>query len=536
MYVYRPQQASGHAPGYSSASTRGHHVGRQAAKNQRRTQPKPRRPQAQHRHRHALSDSVATRQRLRLTAAPMGNASPTGANLGDSLDEPIDGSRRSEISVRARLRARLVKRHCTELEVALERRHGGSWPEHVLRGEFHTIEGMHRICEAFCMRPHIEQQVLKALAERARAIQGSPQLWSGSSTTHKESDTCHNCDHNSEITSLVGSVGGRSKDNPVCCELDTASTSDGESLAESIDGASSEAAWPEDSLEEGHDSPWELVATRHTDDEEVASSTGCGSSSAGSSSECEADSITSVRSAWKSRVMRAIGLQRIWPGRSIPGSHENKESDETTKKADRIDDTKRPNREEQGSDEDEDEEYLLSSKLVAALNNASLHTASERSQQALQRRSSSESISSFVLPDQTASGNRMSESSCCQRSTRIRFASKSEISFFSQTVDQDAPEECLTVLQYRRTLYTKVFDGPSGHKAKRTPSSEAKTPRHTDNEVSARGLWSQSAAEGLTDPEDENSFEEDEDWEDHCDDIAELMGQQRSCMLWSASW
>lgn len=62
---------------------------------------------------------------------------------------------------------------------------------------------------------------------------------------------------------------------------------------------------------------------------------------------------------------------------------------------------------------------------------------------------------------------------------------------------------------YCRTVGTKGFDGPSGHKVRR---------------------WSDW---GIS---DEESQDEEEEWEESCDHIAELMGQERHLLLWSASW
>lgn len=95
------------------------------------------------------------------------------------------------------------------------------------------------------------------------------------------------------------------------------------------------------------------------------------------------------------------------------------------------------------------------------------------------------------------------ESPCEQKvESRISFTD-SEICFF--TIDDEGDTE--SGEEYTRQLRTKVFDGPSGHKARKA------------------SCWC----------EDSDS-ESEEDWKDQCDEMAELMGQQRQMVLWSGSW
>jgi len=181
-------------------------------------------------------------------------------------------------------------------------------------------------------------------------------------------------------------------------------------------------------------------------------------------------------------------------------------------------------------DDEEQEEHVLSSKLVAAVRNAELHAANARTEQVLRRR----------LGSPGAEAARTA-AACKAGSTNVRFARKSEVTFFSLNGDTANPSTLApTLLEYRRPLETKVFDGPSGHKAKRTTSSEAKASSlENEDEVSVGALWCHSASE-TSSAQDEHSPEgeedEEEEWEDHCDDLAELMSQQRSCLLWSTSW
>mmetsp|Transcript_95802 Transcript_95802/g.228126 ORF Transcript_95802/g.228126 Transcript_95802/m.228126 type:complete len:360 (+) Transcript_95802:251-1330(+) len=82
---------------------------------------------------------------------------------------------------------------------------------------------------------------------------------------------------------------------------------------------------------------------------------------------------------------------------------------------------------------------------------------------------------------------------------------ESEICFF--IIDESGITEDL----YHRKLQTKDFDGPSGHKARK-----------------ASCLWCGEDSDAESGAED--------DWKDQCDEMAELMGQQRQMVLWSGSW
>jgi len=166
-----------------------------------------------------------------------------------------------------------------------------------------------------------------------------------------------------------------------------------------------------------------------------------------------------------------------------------------------------------GDDDDEEEkdeeveEHLLSSKLVAAVRNAELQVAAVRADQVLRWVDDSPSA-----PTPATATPHLSRSS---GGSRVRFARSSEVSFFDAELEL-GPDS----LEYRRSLETKVFDGPSGHKAKRTHPSEKKASCPEDRYEVA-----------LSTEDDEE-----DEWEDHCDDIAELMSQERSGLLWSPSW
>mmetsp|Transcript_11272 Transcript_11272/g.30171 ORF Transcript_11272/g.30171 Transcript_11272/m.30171 type:complete len:364 (-) Transcript_11272:267-1358(-) len=102
---------------------------------------------------------------------------------------------------------------------------------------------------------------------------------------------------------------------------------------------------------------------------------------------------------------------------------------------------------------------------------------------------------------------------CTSSRRRLTMAGSSEVWFFEPEVQE----------AYHRSLDTKCFDGPSGHKVKRRPSE------------GWRGSHSPSH-EQEDDSDSEDDDDEEETFEDRCDGIAVLMSQQRSSMLWAACW
>lgn len=474
----------------------------------------------------------------------------------DFLDDAsADHSRCQRDGVRTRLRARLLHRSCAELEEALERRHGDGWAEHVLRGDFHAIEGMRRICEAFSLRPELERQVLRDIVSRAKTLQSSrneaPSLEGEHANCGPTRDAAKkNGDAaDSARSSAMPFVGGGKRSRADSEQETVCSTSDGDSIAGTLDGTSCDgdsvvgtlvgASFDTGSAEETLEDGQQLACA------------GAGvSSSGGSSSECEAGSTIPLRVPWRSRVLRALGIQRVWSGRDVGpsacgaaqveqvGLGEDAHSSEPVMQ--QVD--------EQG-DEDQ-EEHTLSSKLVEAVRNAELQAADARTRRELRRRAgsadafSSDGLSPLATPfpgsgevaaavgwhHQQSSGSKPGEKS-------VHFARESYVSFFSFHDDLSPSTE---LWEYGRPLETKVFDGPSGHKAKRTTSAEqpAMILFHADEaEVTYGASWCRSPSESSGAAEDDQSPQEEiEDWEDRCDDIAELMSQQRSCMLWSAAW
>ncbi|CAE7354702.1 unnamed protein product [Symbiodinium natans] len=145
------------------------------------------------------------------------------------------------------------------------------------------------------------------------------------------------------------------------------------------------------------------------------------------------------------------------------------------------------------STEDEEEDELRH-KLVTAIINAERHA---KVSEALHE----------VLGDAATFGEKDLDDIVRPRQRSINFKD-SDIRFFIIDPEDEAMRE-----EYCRPLRTKAFDGPSGHKARKASCFE----------------------EGL-DSSDDESDEEDDDWKDQCDEVADLMGQQRQMVLWSGSW
>lgn len=96
-----------------------------------------------------------------------------------------------------------------------------------------------------------------------------------------------------------------------------------------------------------------------------------------------------------------------------------------------------------------------------------------------------------------------------------RFSEDTEVRFFAPDTQAALGGE---KLEYATATLTKVFDGPSGHKAKLYPAF-ARSP-----EDRPTGCCAAEVPRHL------------EEWEDTCEEIAELMGQARHSMLWCAAW
>ncbi|CAE8728033.1 unnamed protein product [Polarella glacialis] len=215
------------------------------------------------------------------------------------------------------------------------------------------------------------------------------------------------------------------------------------------------------------------------------------------------------RAPWRKRVLRTLGLERWWTSSSDASQPRSRPASEQTFEA-------ALGKEETEEDE---EDRILSSQLVAAVRNAEFHAASSCCSStalfgAVDFEDAFEAQSTSPWKSSSSVGPRSPEprqpKSRRQRSRVVQFHEDSQACFFG-TEGDDAPEE-----GYKRLLQTKVFDGPSGHKARRT------------------GSVSEESDVDASDEEEEE--DEEEEFEDRCDEIAELMSRQRTMLLWSESW
>jgi len=161
----------------------------------------------------------------------------------------------------------------------------------------------------------------------------------------------------------------------------------------------------------------------------------------------------------------------------------------------------------------EEEERLLCCKLVAAVRNAHRQAALAR-QEGSAAPTSGAAGPPIATVDSGHSPGSCGSSKC---TSRTRISGGSEICFFVPD-SSDEQQELQQQPSYERRLYTKLFDGPSAHKAKHKG-------------MCMFGVLSRNTAES-----DEDDSEEEEEWEDRCDDIADLMSQERSLILWSNTW
>jgi hypothetical protein len=239
--------------------------------------------------------------------------------------------------------------------------------------------------------------------------------------------------------------------------------------------------------------------------------------------------------AWRTRVLRVLGLQLRWSLGRGGGDLTPSGSEEQTEVS-LSEEEKQRALQDSNSEDREEEEAALSSKLVAAVRNAELHNS-------IARTAEGNDIPNAQAQPKIESRGHDRRSDKCGRV--VRFSRESEVTFFNvQTCRECAADSASSdpglhrneameataepvELEYRRSLYTKAFDGPSGHKAKRTSSALKGWP--SDDEANTQQSRCMSYAT-------EDVEEDDEEWEDVCDDIAELMCQPRSCLLWSSSW
>jgi len=189
------------------------------------------------------------------------------------------------------------------------------------------------------------------------------------------------------------------------------------------------------------------------------------------------------RMPWSVRVMRTLGIEHLAnPSRSP----ESETKSELTAKADDR---------EKKSDDDS-----LSSRLFIAVCNGERHAGAHLS-------ATSSAPSSVSCPSEHR-----------RRKSDVLFAEQAEVSFF--------PLHGNHSIQYERILSTKSFDGRSGHRAQRTVSESSP---HS-------GQQPLKQEEGASTVDAEEEAEDEDEWKDRCDDIADLMVKQRHMLLWSSSW
>jgi len=480
MYVFRPQK-SGSTPACGGKGGRFiRRVGRQDLKAQRRLQAQSRRPKMPSRRRHQLRDVAGSSPASPCTRpAPP----PDGACQGCVWDHPEDASVghrglrrgfRASRGVRTRLRARLVERRATELVTALGRRQGSDWAAHVLQGGFHANEGMRRILEAFALRPDLERQVLEAVALRARAA--------------------------AIAASSGGGPGPCGEASQVLVDAALAEAP----LPSSSAATSSLASAPEEDEEEEQEEEKEGAALGHGIAEPPRPASPelpplLAAHVAEAVAASSAPAPAKIRPSWRTRVLRALGLER-WCTRERSGSDTSSCSESCSSHS-----WQRQGQSEEASEEAEAEERALSSKLVAAVRNAERHAELSRA-----AREGNRGVSQSGSPGtpRVVAIEAAVARAVASRDSRVRIAAGSQIRFFET--------EPGSVAAYSRSLQTKAFDGPSGHKARRRRDG-----RHDEVPEEASG---------------ESSEDEQEDWEDQCDDIAQLMSQERHLLLWSALW
>jgi len=511
MYVFRPQ----HAPGCGA----GHHLVNRSTYNAGKIQ---RRPKDRPRCRLPLQ----ARRKLQLRDEP-GNAGAEAAAATTRMPETFSAkhehpshawpSDEKRNAVRDRLRSRLVQRRTNELVVALLSRHGDGWTFHVLPGGFHAVEAMKRICEGFGLRPDLERQVLKAVSERARTwTNGASEALSQHTDTESGTFLLGGSDEEdaqSSRASFVGRLGAawpaQQAQEPRLMDLESSDTSYPHS--DVLSPARSLATSPTYSQLSSELTPC-LCSSDGTEEDENDDAESLGwtleeppppgaleQEEAACSWDGSRAALYTWRAPWRTRVLSTLGLDRWWSmppigALSTPELVGLTEIEQTMLEEAGI---------TEGVEEESAEDMALSSKLVAAVLNAERQatSSSEASDDgSLCSKSEPSEAQKLPSPMRLPQGRQQS-----LRPREVKFAESSKICFFDAW-----PDRCLPSDGYHRCLETKVFDGPSGHKAKRD-------------------------AEEDSDDADSSASEE-EEWEDRCDDIAELMSRERHMLMWSDSW
>jgi len=460
------------------------------------------------------------RHHLRDIAAHLGQRAQVGApdNASCEDDQKTSAASKGEsgfddsegCKVRSRLRARLVHRRSTELAAALERKHGENWASYVMQRDFYVDEGMRRICEAFGLRPDLERRVLQATIEKASSRAAGNGIYSAQEALS----------YPSTGRSALDGLASKSLLPPKFKETGSADHMDEFDSESDTEGSTTwTLSGDSDCIDEDFSdhSNWELRLDHDPECQgEVASelTPTAAPELEWVTSKISASAPTPLKqSHWRARVLRTLGLEQWW-SRSC---HTDATAIEIEKQEDFLTvhvSLDSPGTDNAGcpaayasneSDTDTAEECVLSSKLIAAVRNAEI-----------QRGTASAQVISTKIVSPACD---LKPNSCSYVSSNsVQFSAESHVFFFQTDVNSSIHQS------YIRPLRTKFFDGPSGHKAKRSSSHPAEYPQ--DATIAWGNCWT----------DDTGSDAEDDDWEDYCDDIAELMGQQRSQLLWSAAW
>eukprot|EP00929_Paragymnodinium_shiwhaense_P020322 TRINITY_DN13588_c0_g2_i1.p1 TRINITY_DN13588_c0_g2~~TRINITY_DN13588_c0_g2_i1.p1 ORF type:complete len:511 (+),score=72.53 TRINITY_DN13588_c0_g2_i1:71-1603(+) len=501
FFVFRPQSNAGHVAGCGGqshcGSSRCHGAAtRQTLKAKRRTQA----PAKEHkdkrraaRHPRQLPAQLQARRRCQLAEFPdiLASSTPTDSHSDTALsaDDLLEGnssSRRHREEgcgvVRARLRSRLVDRRADDLAEALEKKHGHDWAAKVQEGTFDVIQYMRLMCEAFCLRPQLERQVFQAVVGRSRARSAS--------SLADEAVPAR------PAFSLPGAGKAASAADSDAADWDacSASTLEPESEVSACDSSCQ----------------FELHFEESPDDEAASTTAQCHereSDRTPSESLCTQDTQEVDDASYISVMHRCRGdascAERI---ASLPLIDSYVPLCPSCGQSLRWEDAHVHEDESRGLD--------LNDRLVLAKRNAALHaslSATQRIDRQLTPQSEDDCSSPYAgflyaQPDTSASSSSRGAPSRPHRSAK--FVTDSEVMFFRTNFDDEIKDE------YTRPVSTKAFDGPSGHK--------------TTRRVPPKG------GEVLANVGDEGEMDL-EEWEDECDDVAELMCQKRGCVLWSGT-
>jgi len=473
-----------------------------------------------------------------------------GAGTGERRDGP--GSDEDTVCrsgdrglVRARLRARLVDRCSRQLVDALEEKHGSQWVQGVLQASFHVHESMIRICESFGLRPHLEAKVLREVQRRATREESAGESVGATALPLNAVDEAD------EVLPLLPDCDDSNTEVAAVCLV-----------ARALGG--------------GPHSPESDVAWSPT-----PSTCGCSPSSSGPTTPCFsalASPAPAPTLGCASQLVDVLLLPEL-DVRAEPTS--SSDHDDGVDRRREIGEAQRVQVDgigEVGEVERVDE--------VVEVDGDNLHEGVGGRAQPQRRRSrpwmswalwalghrlahgrhpleplgrspeDTRKMTTDLLqrpsaaPDRSTAGMKLPVSALISTGGRhhrgrsgceVHFAGSSEVVFF------DSDETQAGLSRYQRPVQTKLFDGPSAHKARRhrcqvplaggrrgllsklglglVAGSRLDTACiDTENEVQGEG------------DEDGASEGEEEDWRDQCDEIADLMSQQRYSLLWSASW